>query len=228
MADHRSGIDWFQGSLAGAELLTIAGARRTCASMTSLRILSTLAALTVACTSGAPASEAPASSSPQAVATSAAVASAPASAPSSVASAAPPVSATSEVGSAAPVASSAAADQLPAVSVKNIGIHIGGGPTDEAGMKRTKGPIKRSVEPHFDAFKRCFAKVSDAKKGGDVSVDLRIEKDGGKAALKKYKSALKGDGFEECVRAAFDAIDFEKPADGATVVSYSLRFTPEK
>ena len=95
-------------------------------------------------------------------------------------------------------------------------------------MKRTKGPIKRSVEPHFDAFKRCFAKVEEPTKGGDVSVDLRVEKDGGKASLKKYKSALKGEGFEACIRAVYEGIDFEKPADGATMVSYSLRFTPEK
>jgi hypothetical protein len=95
-------------------------------------------------------------------------------------------------------------------------------------MKRTKGPIKRSVEPHFDAFKRCFAKVHDPRKGGDVSVDLLVDKAGGKATLKKYKSALKGEGVEPCIRAVYDAIEFEKPADGTTMVSYSLRFTPKK
>jgi hypothetical protein len=108
--------------------------------------------------------------------------------------------------------------------VKNIGMHIGGGPNDAP----TKAPIKRSVEPHFDEFRACFAKVSDPKKGGDVSVDLHIDKDGGKAALTKYKSALSGEGFEECVKAVFVGIDFEKPKTGTTNVSYGLGFRPKK
>ena len=102
-------------------------------------------------------------------------------------------------------------------------MHIGGGPNDAP----TKAPIKRSVEPHFDAFRRCYA-VIQPPDTGDVSVDLRIEREGGRAALTKYKSALKGEGFEACVREVFGAIDFEKPKTGATVVSYSLRFTPKK
>jgi hypothetical protein len=110
------------------------------------------------------------------------------------------------------------------VEVKNIGMHIGGGPNDAV----TKAPINRSVNPHMDAFRACFAKASDPTKGGDVSVDLKIERAGGKAEVQRYKSAISGEGFEACVRATFDAIDFEKPKTGTTVVSYSLRFSPNK
>jgi hypothetical protein len=112
----------------------------------------------------------------------------------------------------------------PDVEVKNIGMHIGGGPNDTA----TKAPIKRSVDPHMSEFARCFAKADDREKAGDVSVDLRIEAAGGKAELKKYKSALSGAAFRGCVEAVFRDIEFEKPKTGATVVSYSLRFTPKK
>ncbi|NUP10964.1 MAG: hypothetical protein HOW73_33375 [Polyangiaceae bacterium] len=184
----------------------------------------------VACTGGSPSSESPASSSPPPPATSVAaatVATTAAPAPSEAAPAASSAPVASASASAAPSAD-VSSEPLPAVTVKNIGIHIGGGPTDEEGMRRTKGPIRRSVEPHFDAFKRCFAKADDQKKGGDVSVDLKIDKAGGKANLTKYRSAIKGEGFEACVKAAYDAIEFEKPADGTTMVSYSLRFTPEK
>ncbi|MBK6516763.1 MAG: hypothetical protein IPM79_21150 [Polyangiaceae bacterium] len=190
-------------------------------------VLSCAALSSAACTSGAPASEAPASSSQEVASASLSVA-ASSSAPAALSTAAPAAASVSAAASTASPAASAEAPPLPKVGVKNIGIHIGGGPTDDEGMKRTKGPIKRSVEPHFDAFKRCFAKVDEPKKGGDVSVDLRVEKEGGKASLKKYKSALKGEGFEACIRAVYEGIDFEKPADGATMVSYSLRFTPEK
>jgi hypothetical protein len=140
-------------------------------------------------------------------------------APVASASAAPVASA-----SAAPVASAAPADTgaLPQVKVANIGMHIGGGPNDNV----TKEPIRRSVEPHFDAFRRCFALVADQHRSGDVGVDLRIPKDGGKAEVTKPRTALKGEGFTKCVVGVFEGIDFLKPKGGVTVVSYSLRFTP--
>lgn len=114
------------------------------------------------------------------------------------------------------------AEPIPDVKVVNIGMHVGGGKNDAP----EKEPIKKSVEPHFDAFKRCFAKVSDQGKGGDFGVDLRIEKEGGKAKVSHPRTSLKGEGFEACVLAVFEQIDFRKPKGGTTVVSYSLRFTP--
>ena len=65
-------------------------------------------------------------------------------------------------------------------------------------------------------------------KGGDFGVDLRIEKDGGKAKVSHPRTSLKADGFKECVLSVFEAIDFEKPKGGTTTVSYSLRFTPKR
>ncbi|WP_437787252.1 hypothetical protein [Sorangium sp. So ce1097] len=108
------------------------------------------------------------------------------------------------------------------MKVANIGMHIGGGPHDDY----TKEPIKRSVAPHFDEFRRCFALAEDPTKGGDFGIDLRIEKDGGKAEVRKPRTALKGQAFTKCVVGVFERIDFQKPRRGPTVVSYSLRFTP--
>ena len=62
------------------------------------------------------------------------------------------------------------------VEVKNIGMHIGGGPNDDV----TKEPSASSVAPHFDAFRRCFASVDDPTKGGDFGIDLLIPAAGGK------------------------------------------------
>jgi hypothetical protein len=138
------------------------------------------------------------------------------------ASTAPP--AASAAAPAMPVASASAAPAapLPAVKVANIGMHVGGGPNDAP----TKEPIRRSVEPHFDDFRRCFAQVDDPRKGGDFGVDLRIDKDGGKAKVSHPRTTLKGGDFRTCVVTAFEAIDFLKPKGGTTNVSYSLRFTP--
>jgi hypothetical protein len=110
------------------------------------------------------------------------------------------------------------------VKVVNIGMHIGGGPNDAA----TKAPIGGSVAPHFPELARCFARVDDPKKGGDFGIDLKVPAAGGKAEASHPRTTLRGEGFSPCVLAVFSAIDFQKPKGGATVVSYSLRFTPEK
>ena len=149
---------------------------------------------------------------------------APAPSPALAAAAAPDASAPpADAAAPAPAAEPAAPDApLPDVKVVNIGMHIGGGPHDAV----TKAPIKLSVEPHFDDFRRCWARVDDPKKGGDFGVDLRIEREGGKAQVQKPRTALKGEGFSECVIGVFEKIEFRKPKGGTTVVSYSLRFTP--
>jgi hypothetical protein len=107
------------------------------------------------------------------------------------------------------------------MSVTNIGMHIGGGPNDAA----TKEPIKLSVEPHFAEFRKCWVHAEGGK-AGDFGVDLKIGKDGGKAKVTEPRTALKGAGFKQCVVKVFEGIEFRKPRGGATVVSYSLRFTP--
>ncbi|MBL9021219.1 MAG: hypothetical protein JNL21_03420 [Myxococcales bacterium] len=148
-------------------------------------------------------------------------------APAAPASAAPSAAAPSASAPAASGSASAASAPdapPPDVEVKNIGMHIGGGPNDA----ETKSPIKRSVEPHFEALARCFAKADAQDKGGDVSIDLKIDKAGGKAEIKKYKSGIDGEAFQACIREVFAEIEFLKPKTGTTVVSYSLRFTPKK
>lgn len=112
---------------------------------------------------------------------------------------------------------------LPDVKVANIGMHIGGGPNDNV----TKEPIRRSVQPHFDELRRCYASVED-KKTGDFGVDLRIDRAGGKAKVSHPRTTLKGQEWKDCVVAVFERIDFLKPKGGTTTVSYSLRFTPGK
>ena len=159
---------------------------------------------------------------------------APAPAPSSTtttttatptATAPPPSAASSTASSPSPAPSpsaSASAPPLPSVKIANIGMHIGGGPNDAA----TKDPIAKSVEPHFDEFRRCFALVDDPKHGGDFGVDILIEPDGGKAKVTGPRTRMKGNGFEDCVVKVFAGIEFLEPRFGKTMVSYSLQFTP--
>jgi hypothetical protein len=121
-----------------------------------------------------------------------------------------------------PTADATAPSQpLPKVKVENIGMHVGGGPYDEP----TKEPIKRSVAPHFDDFKRCYALVSP-KSAGDFGIDLLLQSEGGRAKTSHPRSQLRGEGFVTCMTQAFEQIDFLPLKTGTTTVSYSLRFTP--
>jgi type IV secretory pathway VirB10-like protein len=150
---------------------------------------------------------------------------------SATAAAPPSAEVPTEAASAEPIASAPPAasappeeEPLPNVEVKNIGMHIGGGPND----RETKRPIKESVQPHFDSLRRCWKLVDDPAKPGDFGADLLIPREGGKAEVSHPRSALKGEGFEACIVEVFQKIDFKKPKTGKTMVSYSLRFTPGK
>jgi hypothetical protein len=107
------------------------------------------------------------------------------------------------------------------VKLATIGMHVGGGPNDEI----TKEPMKRSVEPHFSELARCW-KLAGRQEPTDVGVDLVIEGAGGRAKVSNPRTYAKGEGFVPCVVAFFAGVDFLKPRNGKTVVSYSVRFTP--
>lgn len=102
-----------------------------------------------------------------------------------------------------------------------IGMHVGGGPYDE----ETKEPMKRSVEPHFAELARCWKLVPQPRQA-DVGVDLVIEAAGGRARVSNPRATIEGEGFKPCVVAFFESVEFLKPKNGKTVVSYSVRFLP--
>jgi biopolymer transport protein ExbD len=123
-----------------------------------------------------------------------------------------------------PPAPPPSAEPLPEVKVESFGLHIGGGPNDDA----TKKPILDAISKHFDAFRACYVKVQDPAKGGTFGVDLRIGRDGGSAKVEQPRTGMKGPEFRECVLDVFKHVTFEKPPKGPTVVSYSLKFSLSK
>jgi hypothetical protein len=112
-------------------------------------------------------------------------------------------------------------DPPPHVKLATIGMHVGGGPYDEP----TKEPMKRSVEPRFGDLARCWKLVTKPA-ATDFGVDLVIEASGGRAKVSNPRTSVTSEGFVPCVVAFFESVDFEKPRNGKTVVSYSVRFTP--
>jgi hypothetical protein len=112
-------------------------------------------------------------------------------------------------------------DPPPRVKLATIGMHVGGGPYDEP----TKEPMKRSVEPRFADLARCWRYVTKPAPT-DFGVDLVIEASGGRAKVSNPRTSVTSEGFVPCVVAFFESVDFERPRNGKTVVSYSVRFTP--
>ena len=120
-----------------------------------------------------------------------------------------------------PSAPGTPARALPEVKVENVGLHVGGGPNDDA----TKKPFLATIELHFDEFRACYVKVEEPEKGGTFGVDLHIGKSGGKPEVKQPRTGMKGAGFRDCVVKVFENLEFDKPKKGPTVISYSIKYS---
>ena len=152
------------------------------ASVLLLVALAASACSTKAATSPADGAAVPSAASPPPAVVAAAAPPPPVEASAAV----PPAEASAAAASTgAPSGSAAPEAPMPAVKVANIGMHIGGGPNDDV----TKDPIRRSVQPHFDEFRRCFGQIEEAKKG-DFGVDLKIGAAGGKAEVSHPRTSL--------------------------------------
>jgi hypothetical protein len=109
----------------------------------------------------------------------------------------------------------------PRVEVKQMGLHIGGGPNDPDHHAIYADPISR----RFEDIRQCHSLVQDAPKRASFGVDLLIPAKGGKAKIENYRTAIGGKDFHLCVLGVFGSIDF-KGAGKSTMVSYSVLFKP--
>jgi hypothetical protein len=106
-----------------------------------------------------------------------------------------------------------------AVRVKNIGMHIGGGPNDA----RSKAPFQQALAAVFGEFERCHA--SAERKSGTFGVDLFVPEAGGRAEASAPRTAMGGETFVACMMSAFEKAEFSASKRGATKLSYSLEFS---
>jgi hypothetical protein len=145
------------------------------------------------------------------------------SSPTSSAASASPSSPTLDASIATSTPSAApSASHLPAVNVTWIGMHIGGGPNDDA----HKNPIAKDVEAHFDELRACYAHVA-RRASGVLGVDLLIPSSGGVAQVSRPRTTLEGEAFLACAVSVLASVSFSPPKTGLTTgVSYSVRFDP--
>ncbi len=112
------------------------------------------------------------------------------------------------------------AGSLPEVVVSNVGLHIGGGPNDDA----SKAPFRAAIEKRFEDLRKCYVHAEEPEKGGTYGVDLFIGRNGGNPELRQPRTGMKGAAFRDCIKRAFSSVVFGKPPRGPTVISYSVRF----
>lgn len=112
------------------------------------------------------------------------------------------------------------ARSLPEVTVRNVGLHIGGGSNDAA----SKEPFQNAIAARFEAFLTCYRQVAEPEQGGVFGVDLFIKREGGEPEVRQPRTSMQGEAFRACVVDVFESVVFERPARGPTVISYSLKF----
>lgn len=108
---------------------------------------------------------------------------------------------------------------LPEISIRHIGLHVGGGPNDDA----TRQPILRAFEQRTQEFLWCYRQVERPLRGGVYGVDLYVPAAGGNPEVRATRQRLGSPEFQECMGKAFQGVNLPRPPR-ATVVSYSLRF----
>lgn len=107
------------------------------------------------------------------------------------------------------------------VEVKQLGLHIGGGPNTEEEHARYSRPIQR----RFGELVRCYDLAQPTQKNASFGVDLLVPSRGGVAKIKDYRTVLNGKDFHLCVLGVFGSVEFPAP-EKATVISYSVLFKP--
>jgi hypothetical protein len=142
---------------------------------------------------------------------------APAEPSAAAAAAASPTAALAE-----PPQAAAAAVEPPQVRVRTIGLHIGGGPNDDA----ARAPYRSAVEARFSELVQCHPLLEAAARDGSFGVDLKVPAAGGRPEVQQPRTALRGERFRACVLDVFRSIEFPRPEKGATMISYSVRFEP--
>jgi hypothetical protein len=108
---------------------------------------------------------------------------------------------------------------LPKLTMRHLGMHIGG----ESNTDEAKRPWLAAIQRSEEAIFACYRFVQKPLDGGTVGIDLYVGKAGGHPEVRKTRQRIGGDEFDTCIREAFSRIRFAPP-ERPTVLSYSLRF----
>jgi hypothetical protein len=121
--------------------------------------------------------------------------------------------------------STSGASTTPSVSkinLKSIGLHVGGGPNDEA----TRKPLLALLELSFPDLHRCAEQLSPLPTQlSSFGIDLYVGAQGGHAEARQVRTRLGSEAFRVCVKQALTQLKFPAPPK-PRVISYSVGFSP--
>jgi len=121
-----------------------------------------------------------------------------------------------------PLVDDRAADEahaLPRLSVKHLGLHVGGGSGSEDERTALLKALERGQLPVLD----CYRLVERPGTSGTFGADLFVAAAGGRPEVRAVRHKLGGPEFEACMASALGKVNFG-PQVRPLVVSYSLRF----
>ena len=108
------------------------------------------------------------------------------------------------------------------VDIHHIGMHVGGGPNDDA----TKEPFWKSIGAHHDDFAACWSKLPKPGKV-EFGIDALVPGKGGLAKIDRPRSTALDPAFVACMQDVYAKMEFLPPKSGQpTKVSASLRLLP--
>lgn len=111
------------------------------------------------------------------------------------------------------------AHALPRLSLKHVGLHVGGG----TGSSEERAQLLEALERRQTGLLQCYRLVDRPLAGGTFGADLYVGAKGGHPEIRGFRHKLGGEGFESCMAGAFASVAFG-PQARPIVVSYSLRF----
>lgn len=108
------------------------------------------------------------------------------------------------------------------INLKTIGLHVGGGPNDDA----TRKPLLALLELSFPDLQRCAAQLSPLPTQlTSFGIDLYVGAKGGHAEARQIRTRLGPEAFRVCVKQALTVLNFPAPPK-PRVISYSVAFSP--
>ena len=111
-------------------------------------------------------------------------------------------------------------DFLPELSLRSIGMHIGGGENTPA----EKRPWLEDLAQAESKLLACHLLTSQPLKGGVIGVEYYVGKAGGSAEIRSVRHKLGAEDYAQCLNEAFEFIQFHQPRQ-PTVVSCAFRFS---
>jgi hypothetical protein len=151
---------------------------------------------------------------------------APSPGPAAATAIAPSTSVSAPIASAPPPATSSApavaSSAAPATfEVRSIGMHIGGGPNDDA----NKAPLLASIAPRHEALGRCWEALPNKPKL-EFGIDAEVPAKGGRAKITRPRSTVNDATFIACAVGVFTEIEWLPPKSKIeTTVSTSVRIS---